>query len=335
MIRRFVKEHQLIFFFGFTYLATWLLLLPFLLTGNEQAYGILVLIGIFCPAFVSIIISRVHSPAPKQNPRSRRRITFLVTWAVATVIFTLNVQTTSGIESPIAVVFYAIVGLLPAFVMASVFSKFPAIRKSLTSLINPKGHMGWYLFALLIIPIIRLISIPITHQLGLDPIYEPDRIDELSRLIGLVAVSFLYGFVFTGGLNEETGWTGFALPRLQAGYSPLIASIILWFLWILWHMPMQIAGFWNSDPASFIRALIGTFFARFIFTWLYNKTKGGILAPMLFHVSANVSFSFLPVTHAHMVLEACLAIFIIFMAGMWKKLPDSHSGVFGATEVPA
>ena len=331
-IRRFVRQRQLMVYFVAVCLVTWLLLLPFLLTGDEQAYGMLVLVGIFCPAFAGIIISRAISPAPGRERSGRRKIAFLVTWVAATAVFTLNVHTTSGIDSPAAIVFYAIVGLLPAFVISSAFSKFPGVRRYLSSLIHPEGHAVWYLFALLIIPVIRLVSIPISDRLGLSAIYEPEHIEGASRLLGLLAVSFLYGLVFTGGLNEETGWTGFALPRLQARFSPLITAVILWFFWILWHMPMQIAGYWNSDTASFARALIGTFFARFIFTWLYNRTKGGILAPMLFHVSANVSFAFLPATYVHMVLEAGIAIFILCMARMWKKLPDCHPGVYAAAE---
>jgi len=330
-----IKEHQLISFFVLTYLTTWLLLLPFFLTGDEQTFGILGLVGIFCPALVNILISRIITPVSDENPRGRRCITFLVTWITATAIFTLHVETTSGIASPFAIVFYAIIGLLPAFVLASVFSKFPAIRKGLSSIINPKGHAGWYLFALLMPWGIKLISIPITNQLGWGIIYEPDRVSGISYLLGLVAMSFLYGIIFAGGLNEETGWTGFALPRLQLSFSPLIASIILWFFWILWHIPMQITGIWNPELEFFIRALIGTFFARFIFTWLYNKTHGGTLTAILLHVSANVSFEFLPQTHVAMILEGALAVFIIIIAQMWKRLPEHSEGIYRAIEETA
>jgi membrane protease YdiL (CAAX protease family) len=331
MLREKIKQYQLISFFVFAYLGTWLLLLPFLLTGNEQAFGILVMVGIFCPAFLNIIISRIINPITDDIDPNKRRITFLVAWIIATVIFTLNVKTTSGIESPVAIVFYAILGILPALVLASVFSKYSSVRESLSSLLKPKGWVGWYLFALLIIPLIRIISVPITRLLGLEAIDEPDNSGNISQLIGLIAVTFFYGLVFTGGLNEETGWTGFALPRLQARFSPLISSIVLWFFWILWHMPMQIAGYWNSDIDSFIRALIGTFFARFIFTWLYNKTKAGILPAILFHASANTCFAFLPVNHVHMVLEAILAIIIIIGSRMWVKLSEDHPAVYGET----
>ena len=159
MLKEKIKQHQLISFFLLTYLSTWIFLLPFLLTGDEQSFGILVIVGIFCPALINIIISRIIEPVPSENTRMKKRVTFLVTWIIATVIFTFNVKTTSEIESPVAIVFYAIVGLLPAIVLASVFSKFPGVRKSLSSLLKPKGFVRWYIFALLFAPVIKLISI--------------------------------------------------------------------------------------------------------------------------------------------------------------------------------
>jgi len=293
------------------------------------------LIALFGPAIITIIISRIIAPVPSGETRKKKRITFLVVWIIATVIFTFHVKTSSGIASPVAIIFFAIISLLPAFIFASAFSKFPGVRKSLSSLVKPKGHVRWYLFALLYVPVIKLVSALITNQLGLAAISEPDKVGGLLQLVGLIAVSFSYGFVFTGGLNEETGWTGFALPRLQALYSPFIASIVLWFFWILWHIPLQISGLWNPELGFLIRALIGTFFARFIFTWLYNKTEGSILPAILLHVSANVSFEFIPTTHVDMILGALIAVFIIFRARMWEKLPAENPAIYRISEETA
>jgi len=333
ILRNTIKHYQLTSFFVLTYLSTWLLLLPFLLTGDEQTFGILVIIGIFCPALVNIFISRYINPNRDDNAKGKRRILFFATWIIATLVFSFNVETTSGIESPVAIVIFAVLGLLPAFVLSSVYSKYTSVRRSLSSLLKPKGHIGWYLFALLIVPAIRILSIPLTHLLGFEAIDEPNPEGNILELVGLITISFFYGLVFTGGLNEETGWTGFALPRLQVYFSPFISSIVLWFFWIVWHMPMQIAGFWNSDIDSFIRALIGTFFARFIFTWLYNKTNGSILPAILLHASANTCFSFLPSSHVHMILDAALAIIIIIYSRMWIKLPIESPAVYESNKI--
>lgn len=53
----------------------------------------------------------------------------------------------------------------------------------------------------------------------------------------LVGMTFLMA-VMTAG--EEIGWRGFALPHLQARFSPLVSSIILGFLWGIWHIPVAL-----------------------------------------------------------------------------------------------
>jgi membrane protease YdiL (CAAX protease family) len=42
--------------------------------------------------------------------------------------------------------------------------------------------------------------------------------------------------IFTGATGEELGWRGFALPQLQRRYSALVSSLILGFLWGIWHI---------------------------------------------------------------------------------------------------
>ena len=185
-----IKQHQLGAFFLLTYLITWLLILPYILTGDEQTFGIFVLIGIFGPEFINIIISRIIEPVLDEKLIKKKQVTFLVTWIIATAIFTSNVITTSDIESPVAIIFYAIVGLLPAFILASVFSKFPGVRKSLSSLLKPKGHVWYYVFAHLFAPIDKLVSIPITNLLGMEVISEPDQVCDLLESVVLISISF-------------------------------------------------------------------------------------------------------------------------------------------------
>ena len=46
-------------------------------------------------------------------------------------------------------------------------------------------------------------------------------------------------FLDAGGLFEENGWRGFALPLLLRQFNPLSASLILGLLWGLWHFPVK------------------------------------------------------------------------------------------------
>jgi membrane protease YdiL (CAAX protease family) len=99
--------------------------------------------------------------------------------------------------------------------------------------------------------------------------------------LGLLALPL---WILTFGIGEETGWRGFALPRLQKGRSALSATIILWVLWALWHLPL----FFYTYPVSVIPGfLIGLLAGSIIFTWLYNSTRGSVLMTALWHGAFN------------------------------------------------
>ena len=48
---------------------------------------------------------------------------------------------------------------------------------------------------------------------------------------------FIYNLIFFG-FGEEAGWRGFALSRLQNKMNALNASVLLAFLWAIWHLPL-------------------------------------------------------------------------------------------------
>jgi membrane protease YdiL (CAAX protease family) len=328
-LTRWIRHHPVAAFFTLTYALSWGLWLPWMLTRIEllELFGF---VALFVPALACIVIARVIEPGKAEDNRWARWVAFLVAWVLVTAIFILNARSSSGNRSPAAAVVFAVVGSIPAFVFASGFSANLGVRGRLASLVRPRGHLLWYLLALLLVPALRLLSVPFNRLLGWEMISDPVLTGGLVRVVGSMAIPFFYTAIAAGGLNEETGWTGFALPGLQARHSPLVASVILWFFWLLWHMPLHFAGMWNPDADALVRALIGTLFARFIFTWLYNRSEGNIWTAILFHASANVAFEFLPVTRVQFVLEAAIAIVVVVGARMWQKLPAGSRAVYEA-----
>src|SRR3954451_5169128 len=94
---------------------------------------------------------------------------------------------------------------------------------------------------------------------------------------------FIFIFLFIG-LGEEPGWRGFALPRLQRGHNPIVASLILAPVWALWHLPL----FGNEFAPAVIPAfLISLVAGTLVQTWIFNRTRGSVFAQMLFHATVN------------------------------------------------
>ena len=94
---------------------------------------------------------------------------------------------------------------------------------------------------------------------------------------------------------EEIGWRGYALPRLQAIYGALWASVILGILWSLWHLPLVwVKGAYQESQSPWTYILVFTVTIlpiSILFTWLYNHTTGSLLLASLFHASINITES--------------------------------------------
>lgn len=99
-----------------------------------------------------------------------------------------------------------------------------------------------------------------------------------------LGIGALLLWTFTFGIGEETGWRGYALPRLQKGTSALTATILLAVLWAFWHLPQF---FYLFDPAIAMGWGIGLFAGAIVFTWLFNSSGGSILIVAIWHGCFN------------------------------------------------
>lgn len=143
---------------------------------------------------------------------------------------------------------------------------------------------GWWLFALL--------GFPITATIGcllMPGVVGTFTTDGLGRSLTDYLPFFLYPALLVGGpLGEEVGWRGFALPRLQQRFTPVVATIVLGLLWTGWHAPIWFSNNWSILNVQNIAFYTGFLvLAAFQYTWAYNNTRGSILIAIVLHASMD------------------------------------------------
>lgn len=114
--------------------------------------------------------------------------------------------------------------------------------------------------------------------------------DSVPLALGIALIGL---FIDEGGLLEELGWRGFALPLLQGRMAPFPATMVLGTLWWAWHLPIQL-------PALLAEGLTSTFLYRqftflvlclasaVVITYCVNRTGGSVLPAIFVHAGPNV-----------------------------------------------
>lgn len=141
---------------------------------------------------------------------------------------------------------------------------------------------GQYWAVALLLPAVAVLGASAIHIVGFGGAFAPASTSTLA----LYPVLFLQVF-FVGGGNEELGWRGFALPRLQRQYSALVASLVIGVGWFAWHLPLFVVGGSSQAGVPVLYYGLAVIALSVVFTWLYNETGGSVLLTMALHASVN------------------------------------------------
>ena len=179
----------------------------------------------------------------------------------------------------------------------------------------------WYALALLTGPFLVTAIL-----LGLS-LYSPEflpRILTTSDKVSLLLFGIGWGLV-GGGLLEELGWTGFAVPTLLRGrHGVLGTGLVVGLLWGAWH---YLIAFWTISgtasgrisPAIFLPALVfyvGSLPAyRVLMVWVYERTAESMLVAMLMH--ASLSASALILESPRLAVLPGLTYGLVLAAALW------------------
>lgn len=208
---------------------------------------------------------------------------------------------------------------IAAVVLTGLYEGHRATLRLLASAGRWRVGVQWYGVVLLLTPVIALAAIGVEVLQGLTGPPLNQLSEAMSRWsqglaasepsIGLftglgrfASIGFFPGLlvfalfaIANGGLSEEFGWRGFALPRLMRRMGPVRASVVVALLWTVYHTDMD---FWQlvflGKPIAFallLPNLVSDLPLSVLMTWVYLRTGGSLLLPILFHASYNATMT--------------------------------------------
>jgi membrane protease YdiL (CAAX protease family) len=219
--------------------------------------------------------------------------------------------------SPDVVRLLAIAGLLgpilSGFIMTAFTEKGAGVARLLQRTVRWRVGLRWYAFALLGLPMAMALATFIRPGAveSFDISARPSLLEYLRAFISMVLIG--------GPLLEEPGWTGFAQPRLQRLYGPLIGGIILGSLWALWHLPGFLIPSQDSTDIpprgtvfDFVVFTVALTALRLIIVWVVNNTGYSVLMAILTHASWNTFYAvaLVHLFHSPIVLRSYLNLTI-------------------------
>jgi membrane protease YdiL (CAAX protease family) len=161
-------------------------------------------------------------------------------------------------------------------------------RRVLRFRVNP----AWYLIGFLLLPLAGVAAA--MAFTGLEPI--ANLVADPNIVVSTILIGGLMAFLLVNWW-EETGWTGFALHRLQPRLGPIGASVVTTWLQALLHLPLVFIADGVTDgrvaPEQIPFYLVALFVlpipVRLVITWIYNSTGRSLPIVGLYHAGLGVA----------------------------------------------
>lgn len=182
----------------------------------------------------------------------------------------------------------------------------------------------WWLVVLLFIPAVTGLGALLVLSAGWTT--QPIHLEE-ARALMANPLSFLLfaGFVLLlGPLPEEIGWRGYLLDHLQLRWNALVASLLVGFAWLTWHLPLFVmVGYFDAagGPPAPVNFAIGIVIASVFYTWIHNNAGRSVLAAVLFHFTQNFTGQFFDLALETRTSQALLFVVLAVLV-LWRWGPE-------------
>ena len=92
----------------------------------------------------------------------------------------------------------------------------------------------------------------------------------------------------TGPWGEEAGWRGYLTPKLLEKNNAIVASLMVGFLWGIWHLPLYIDSVFSTFSGG-LEFTVHTMLTSIIMTAILLHTNGSVLVAVIYHWLINAT----------------------------------------------
>jgi membrane protease YdiL (CAAX protease family) len=215
-------------------------------------------------------------------------LTFVIFWSGTFAVYFLPdlyyMQSQDSIVGILATILIGIPSFAPtisALIATWYFERKTGLNHFVKSLIKIKVKYYWYLLVFFL-PIF-VYSLPIILNITLG---NPSNHDYFNISLWGITPSIILSNIIFAGFAEEPGWRGYALPKMNNHYRPIISGITIGVIWAFWYLPFYLLGSrpWSTFPQFVFTVTV----ISCIYTWIYQRTKS-IPLMIIFHVMHNLS----------------------------------------------
>lgn len=214
---------------------------------------------------------------------------------------------------------YLIPGFL-AIVGTWFFEGKDGLRRIARSYSRIPPRPGWWIFAASCMIPILLLSLWLNQVLQQEELAVPTFRFPSWEDIKIYAPMFA-----KVAISDELFWIGFVYPRLlQAGYSPVKASLSIGVFWGLDYLPFLFTQFFVAPGLSASSIVLGWFALTPLYVWIYHRTRSAIIL-VFFNVCMQFSYNILPVLPSSSQDNSAVAmanlVSLMFGLFLWWALP--------------
>jgi membrane protease YdiL (CAAX protease family) len=130
---------------------------------------------------------------------------------------------------------------------------------------------------------------------------------------------YILAMIFLGGGQEELGWQGYILPRLEKRFGLIIGGLILGIVWAVWHLPLWFIPGTSQIFMNFFGFMLVTIGYAYFFSWIVKESGNRLFSGLVVHGFANAFaalFPFLIMEHGVIQMRFWIHVLLTFIIGI-------------------